>query len=121
MAKLLFNLRNVPDDEADEVRALLDRSGIRTYETRPSPFGVSSGAIWLKDVEQHERAKSLLDDYQMERVERVRRESGIARLEGRIPSLASAAKAQPWATLLLFFAIVTVLAISAWPYLWLTR
>ena len=25
MAKLLLNLRNVPDDEADEVRAMLDR------------------------------------------------------------------------------------------------
>ncbi|MEO6066137.1 MAG: DUF6164 family protein, partial [Lysobacterales bacterium] len=114
MSKLLFNLRNVPDDEADEVRALLEQSSIRTYETRPSPFGVSSGAIWLKDLEQHETAKYLIDAYQVERAQRARGESEIARREGRIPSLVAAARAQPWATLLLLVAIAAVLAISAW-------
>jgi hypothetical protein len=33
MAKLLLNLRNVPDDEADDVRALLDEHDIAYYET----------------------------------------------------------------------------------------
>ena len=28
MSKLLLNLRNVPDDEADDVRAMLDENGI---------------------------------------------------------------------------------------------
>lgn len=121
MSKLLFNLRNVPDDEADEVRALLESNGIRSYETRPSPFGVSSGAIWLRDADQHELAKRLLDAYQVDRVQRVRAESDIARREGRIPSLVAAARAQPWAALLLLFAISAVLAISAWPFLWLAR
>ncbi|MCX7041690.1 MAG: DUF6164 family protein, partial [Gammaproteobacteria bacterium] len=32
MSKLLLNLRNVPDDEADDVRALLDAHGIAYYE-----------------------------------------------------------------------------------------
>ncbi|MGH8025314.1 MAG: DUF6164 family protein, partial [Pseudoxanthomonas sp.] len=35
MAKLLLNLRNVPDDEADEVRAWLTESGMDFYETQP--------------------------------------------------------------------------------------
>ncbi|MFO7288296.1 MAG: DUF6164 family protein, partial [Gammaproteobacteria bacterium] len=48
MAKLLLNLRGVPDDEADEIRALLEEHGIAFYETPPSRWGVSAGGIWLR-------------------------------------------------------------------------
>ncbi|HET6397150.1 MAG TPA: DUF6164 family protein, partial [Pseudoxanthomonas sp.] len=41
MPKLLFPLRNVPQEEAAEVRALLDEAGLDWYETRPGPFGIS--------------------------------------------------------------------------------
>ncbi len=44
MARLLFNLRNVPADEADEVRALLRAHGFAFHETPPSPWGISAGA-----------------------------------------------------------------------------
>jgi len=47
MTTLLLNLRRVPDDEADEVRALLERHDIPFYETTPSLWGVSAGGIWL--------------------------------------------------------------------------
>lgn len=121
MSKLLFNLRNVPDDEAEEVRALLDANAIRTYETRPSPFGISAGAIWLQDEAQHADAKRLLADYQASRRDRVRAEDDEERREGRIPTLLGSARAQPRSMLLLLIAIAAVLAISAWPFLWLAR
>lgn len=35
MAKLLLNLRNVPDDEADDVRAMLEAHGIAFYGALP--------------------------------------------------------------------------------------
>ena len=41
MSKLLLNLRDVPDDEADDVRRFLDSGGIRYYETRPNRWGIS--------------------------------------------------------------------------------
>ncbi|WP_421711891.1 DUF6164 family protein [Alcanivorax sp.] len=47
MTTLLLNLRRVPDDEADEVRALLEQNQILFYETAPSMWGISSGGIWL--------------------------------------------------------------------------
>ena len=47
MATLLLNLRHVPEDEADDVRALLDANGIAWYETQPSRWGISGGGIWL--------------------------------------------------------------------------
>ena len=121
MSTLIFNLRNVPDDEADEVRALLDGNGFETYETEPSPFGVSSGAIWLTDTTQRDAAKRLIDAYQSERARRVRDEHAAERREGRAPSWIDAMRARPGTTLLLIFAIAAVLAISAWPFLWMTR
>ena len=69
MAKLLFHLRNVPDDEADEVRNLLTRNGVDWYETRPGPWGISTGALWLRDAEAYPGARQLLDDYQKTRRE----------------------------------------------------
>jgi hypothetical protein len=41
MTKLLLNLRNVPDDEADDVRALLDDHDIAYYETSPGFSSIS--------------------------------------------------------------------------------
>ena len=52
MAKLLLNLRNVPDDEADEVRGWLKESGIEHYETTPGSWGISSGGIWIREDAQ---------------------------------------------------------------------
>ena len=60
MAKLLLNLRNVPDDEADEVRALLNDRGIDFYETPPSFWGVSAGGLWLPGPDQLAEAQAHL-------------------------------------------------------------
>ena len=43
MTTLLLNLRQVPDDEAEEVRALLNEHRIAFYETTPSLWGISPG------------------------------------------------------------------------------
>ena len=46
MATLLFRLRHVPDDEADDVRALLEENGIDFYETTPGNWGhLNAGAV----------------------------------------------------------------------------
>ena len=60
MPVLLLNLRDVPADEAEEVRALLDAEGIEWYETKPSLWGVSAGGLWLSDPDQQEQARALL-------------------------------------------------------------
>ena len=67
MAKLLFNLRNVPDDEAEEVRALLSGHGLDWYETRAGLWGLGAPALWLRDADDYPRARGLLDDYQQAR------------------------------------------------------
>ena len=73
MAVQLFKLRNVPDDEADEIRQLLTDNDIQYYETSPGVFGFSAPALWLHDKDQKERAVELLQQYQEERREKAQK------------------------------------------------
>ena len=67
MATLLFKLRFVPDDEAQDIRELLDEHNISYYETTAGILGISMPALWLKDDSQLERARALIDNYQQQR------------------------------------------------------
>ena len=67
MPILLFPLRSVPDDEADDVRDLLTENEINYYETNAGNWGISMPAIWLPDEQQHEQAYYLIQAYQKER------------------------------------------------------
>ncbi len=82
MSKLLFRLRHVPEDEAREVRDLLETNEIEYFETSAGLFGISLPAIWVNRDEQFEVARRLLDEYQTERRERVRSEYQLARERG---------------------------------------
>ncbi len=64
MSVLLFSLRNVPDDEADAIRALLKDHDIDYFETAAGNWGISAPGIWLKDPTRLERAKALLEGFQ---------------------------------------------------------
>lgn len=74
MTKLLFRMRDVPEDEADEVRELLEKNAIEYFETHGGNWGISLAALWVKDAEQFARARELLDNYQSDRLSRVREE-----------------------------------------------
>jgi len=67
MATLLFKLRNVPDDEAEEIRTILQQNNIDFYETNAGSWGISLPAIWLHSNAQLEQGKQLIAAYQLER------------------------------------------------------
>lgn len=67
MPVLLYFLRDVPPDEADAVRQLLDVHAIDFYETSVGNWGVSLPAIWLPDNTQFLTARRLLDEHQRQR------------------------------------------------------
>jgi hypothetical protein len=117
MTKLLFRLRNVPDDEAAEVRQLLDENGIETYETDAGNWGISLPAIWLESADQFERAKALLDEYQSARAIRVRAEYEQLRSRGEHPSLLATLRAQPGKFLAYCVAILVILYLSVGSFL----
>ena len=117
MTTLLLNLRRVPDDEADEVRALLEQNQILFYETAPSMWGISSGGIWLTRPEDRERAKALLADYQQERARRQREAYEEAQRDGTAPTLAQRLREQPIKVIGLFVAVLVLLLVTLLPFL----
>lgn len=121
MAKLLLNLRNVPDDEADEVRAWLTGRGIAFYETTPSPWGISAGGIWVEDDADFQRARGLMADYQAARRRRALDEQEAARREGRTETFTGSLRQRPLYVLLVLAAMVLVVLLTlALPW-WLLR
>ena len=67
MTTLLFSLRGVPEDEADDVRELLTEQNIDFYETSAGNWGMSVPALWLRDDADLEKARSVLNAYQQQR------------------------------------------------------
>jgi len=67
MAVLFFSLRGVPNDEAEDVRELLQANEIEFYETSAGSFGVSMPAIWLYHKEDLEKIQPVFDEYQRQR------------------------------------------------------
>jgi len=74
MSTLLFDLRFVPEDEAQDIRDLLTENEIDFYETSAGIFGLSMPGIWLKDEMPLVKARALIDDYQIQRQQRAQKE-----------------------------------------------
>lgn len=117
MAKLLLNLRNVPDDEADDVREMLDAHRIAFYETRPSSWGISAGAIFVTEDADIVEAKRLMADYQQKRSSRARAEYAAARRDGTAETFWMVLKAEPVRVALTVLAILLLLGLVALPVL----
>lgn len=117
MPVLLFRLRNVPDDEADEIRRLLTEHNVDYYETPAGNWGISMPALWLDDEDALDRAKALIDAYQDERAARKRQEYEELKRQGRHRTLLDAFREQP--LLFLFYCAVAglVLYVSTKPFL----
>lgn len=116
MPKLLLNLRNVPDDEADEVRALLTEKKIAFYETEPSFWGVSGGGIWINNDEDVAAAKALMAEYQLRRRTRARAEYRAAQHAGTAATLWDSVRANPLRALVLVLGAVFFVAVLLAPF-----
>lgn len=119
MAKLLLNLRNVPEDEADDVRAMLDEHRIAFYETKPSRWGISFGGIWVTEDADILEAKRLMAIYQQKRQARVRAEHEAARREGTAETFWTVLRAEPARVALTVLGILFMLALVALPIIML--
>lgn len=121
MRTLLLSLRDVPDDEADEVRALLDAHGIAFYETPPNRWGISAGGIWNTDPESAQRARDLIAAYQERRGATARAAYAAARREGRVQTLWSTLREQPLRVLVIALTIALMLGLIWLPVYLLGR
>lgn len=117
MSKLLLNLRHVPDDEVDEVRALLDAASIGYYETPPNRWGISAGGIWIRNDSDVPEAKRLMAEYQRYRQARARAEHAEALRNGTAHTFVDILRTQPLRVGLTAIAIALVLGLLALPAL----
>ncbi len=109
MSKLLFKLRGVPDDEAEEVRALLVEHQIDFYETSAGNWGISMPAIWVRDESRYPEAKVLLDNYQVARSARVREEYARLKREGKHKTLIDSFRENPFGFIAYVFIVIVLL------------
>lgn len=121
MARLLFKLSNVPEDEAQDIRDLLNNHDIHFYETNAGFWRVGLDAIWLADGTQEEGARELIRIYQAERV--VRQQENYAQLveAGQVPSVWQRFCAQPIRFMALVVAIIFVAGLTVVPFVMLLR
>lgn len=116
MSALLFSLRNVPDDEAQEVRQLLVSNNVAFYETPAGKWGISLPAIWLHDRNELPRAKSLIEAYQKERFASRRQEFESLKSQGKHRTIVHAIAENPLQFVFYLAVIVIVLYLSIVPF-----
>lgn len=121
MPRLLLNLRHVPDDEIDDVRALMREHHIDCYDTPPGPFGITAGGIWLREPDDYDRAKALMDDYQAERGAAARERLRRARESGEAETLMGTIRRHPVRLVLILAGSVFVLMVLFAPLVVLFR
>jgi len=113
----IFKLRNVPDDEAADVRALLTENDIDFYETSAGNWGISAPGIWLKDKSHFAEARALIEEYQAERQQRMRQEYEQLKRQGRQRSVVQLITENPLRAILYLIGIAVILYISIKPFL----
>jgi len=117
MAILLFKLTHVPDDEAAEVRALLDEAEIHYYETDAGFWRVGLDAIWLANGEQETHARELMEAYQATRTSQQRQLYGELQADGRAPNLWQKFCESPLRFVGFILIVVFILALTLLPFL----
>lgn len=119
MPHLLFKLNGVPEDEVIEVRQLLDENNIDYYETHAGLLGVSLAAIWLRDEEDPQHARELIDRYQEQRYRSARHDYEQQLQAGTAETQWQRLLRHPIRSLIYLIIIVVVLYFSTVPFLML--
>ena len=117
MAALLFHLRDVPDEEADAVRALLAEHDLEVYETEAGRWKLAVPALWLVDEARFDEARGLIDAYQHELQAQMHQAHAEARARGEAPGLWDRVRQHPMAVLVTLIALGLMLGLSLLPFL----
>jgi hypothetical protein len=116
MAALLFKLNQVPDDEADDIRQLLDEGGFDVYETSAGFFGLGVAAIWLREPSDLGRAQQLIEDYQQQRADTMQADYQARIANGEEMNFWQQNLRHPIRSLGIFAVIMLILAVMMLPF-----
>lgn len=117
MALLIFRLRNVPDDEADDIRELLIARNIDFYETAAGNWGISMPGLWLNHDTDAAEAKALIRQYQEVRKKRAREDYLAQKNAGQHRTVLDSLKERPLVSAGLIVFCAAVIYISVHPFL----
>lgn len=117
MAIRLMSLRGVPDDELEEICALLDEHNITYYMTQAGNWLISAGAIWLTDKDQLHLARQLLNDYQHQRCVKAREEYHQSQRSSVLAGIYERIIENPLRFIAYLAIIIFVLYVSVMPFL----
>ena len=117
MAKLIFKLKSVFDDEADDIKNLLSENKIDFYESPAGNWGISMHALWLNDETQYPQAKQLIDEYQLERSRRIKQEVQQQKENGEFETLFQRLLNRPVQFIVYIAFILFILYLSIMPFL----
>jgi hypothetical protein len=121
MAVLIFRLNGVSDDEAADVRALLDAHGFAYHETTGGLLGFGVAGLWLLENGRKAEARAVIDAYECERSTRLAAEHAALRRAGRAETTLQRIARHPLQSLLALMGIAAVLFVVLWPFLTLGR
>lgn len=113
----LLILRNVPEEEADEIRELLNSRAIDFYETPTDRWGVSMPAIWLNNEFQLDEARALLEKYHEQRFNQARSEYERLKHEGRLWTIFDEIRQNPLRFIAYLAIVAVILYFSTVPFI----
>ncbi|MDX8383956.1 MAG: DUF6164 family protein [Ghiorsea sp.] len=116
MAALLFKLRSVEDDEAEEVRALLTEHAIDFYETTNGRWGLGYAAIWLHQDTDLSQGKELIKAYQQQRGEAARAAYEQRCQEGEQATMWDVCKERPVQVLAVLLGALVIASLTRLPF-----
>ena len=119
MSVMLFKLRGVEDDEADDIRAVLEANHIDFYETSNGRWGLGFAAIWLHDDEQLEQGKALIQTYQVQRYKNARATYAELCAQGEQPTVWKKVKQNPAQIFLVLLAVLIIAIFVLSPFVFL--
>jgi len=114
MAIIIFKLRFVPEDEAQDVRELLMENSIEYYETSAGVFGISMPALWLTDESQKNETEKLINEYQKKRQTKAQNEYAAQKANGTNRTILDMYKENPVRFFTIIFCIAILMYISVY-------
>lgn len=121
MSVLVFRLNDVSEDEAADVRRLLDEHGLAYHETSGGFLGLGVAGLWLLNSDEKAAARAIIDQYQRERSARLTSEFAARRQAGLTETTLQRAARYPLRTLFYLAGVAAVLYLVLVPFLTLGR
>lgn len=116
MTILLFKLKDVPDDEAADIRELLAENDIYFYETHAGFWRLGVDGLWLPDDTHLARARELIDQYQAERTANQQKIYAQLLENGQAPTLWQNFLLSPLRFIALIIAVFFILTLTLAPF-----